>query len=145
MEADTQTVQDPGVAKIRALLLAAKPGLLANVRELATAFRQPLAAPGAAVPDRSPGIAGLKNKLEALRSEIEGTAVQGAAAVSAKGLTVRALVETDQALGKLAETYAAPDQTSATILLAESVRLLKLAKTTGGLAGKALGIPWPLA
>jgi len=145
MEADTQTAQDAGVAKIKALLLAAKPGLLANTRELGTAFKQPLAAPGAKVPDRSPGITGLTQKLDALRAEVEGTAVQGAAGVSAKDLTVRALLETSQALGKLAESYGAPDQTSATILLAESVRLLKVAKATSLLAGKALNIPWPLA
>ena len=143
MQADTQSTQDPGVAKIRALLLAAKPGLVANARELATAFKQPLAA-GAAVPDRSPGIGGLKAKLEALRAEVESIAVQGATAVSAKELTVRALLETDQGLGKLAETYAASDQRSSTILLAESVALLKKAKTTSLAAGKALNIPWPL-
>src|SRR5688500_313915 len=83
MEADTQIAQDAGVAKIRALLLAAKPGLVANARELATAFNQPLA-PGAKVPDRSPGIAAFKQKLGALRADVEGTAVQGAGGVSAK-------------------------------------------------------------
>jgi hypothetical protein len=144
MEADTQTAQDAGVAKIRALLLAAKPGLVANARELATAFNQPLAL-GAKVPDRSPGIAAFKQKLGALRADVEGTAVQGAGGVSAKDLTLRALLETDQALRKLAESSLAPDQTSATILLAESVRLLKAAKATSLLAGKALNIPWPLA
>ena len=144
MEADTQIAQDAGVAKIRALLLAAKPGLVANARELATAFNQPLA-PGAKVPDRSPGIAAFKQKLGALRADVEGTAVQGAGGVSAKDLTLRALLETDQALRKLAESSLAPDQTSATILLADSVRLLKAAKATSLLAGKALNIPWPLA
>ena len=38
----------------------------------------------------------------------------------------------------------APDQPSATILLAESVRLLKEAKATSAKAGKALNMPWPL-
>jgi hypothetical protein len=144
MQAETQGVQDPGVAKIRALLLAARPAILASARELATAFKQPLKAPGEQVTDQTPGVALLQEHLATLRAELEGTAVQGAAAVSARDLSVRALLETDQALGKLADTYGAPDQRSTTILLSESVRLLKEAKATGDKAGKALGIPWPL-
>jgi hypothetical protein len=144
MQANPQTAQDTGVAKIRSLLLAARPGLTAGARELAAAFKEPLHAPGDKVPDRSPAIVALKEQLEKLRADVEGVTVQGAAAVSAKDLTVRALLETEQALAKLAETYAAPDQASATVLLAESVRLLKEAKATSAKAGKALGIPWPL-
>jgi hypothetical protein len=144
MHTDTQQARDPGVAKIRALLLAARPRLAAESRELAASFKKPLAKPGEAVPDRSPAVAPLIEHLKTLRAEVEGVTVQGAAAVSARDLTVQALLETEQSLGKLAESYAAPDQTSATVLLAESVRLLKDAKATSAKAGKALNIPWPL-
>jgi hypothetical protein len=144
MQANPQTTQNPGIAKIRALLIVARPGLTAGAHELALAFREPLHAPGEPVPDRSPAIAGLREQFEKLRTDVENLTVEGAAAVSARDLTARALLETDQALEKLGESYAAPDQRSATVLLAESVRLLKEAKATSAKAGKALGIPWPL-
>ncbi len=144
MQVDHHTAQDPVVAKIRALLIAARPQLAAEGRELALAFKQPLHTPGEPVPDRSPAIARLIEHLKTLRADVESATVEGAAAVSARDLTARALLETEQALGKLAETYAAPDQRSSTVLLAESVRLLKEAKATSVKAGKALNIPWPL-
>jgi hypothetical protein len=144
MQADTQTAQDSGVAKIRALLLAARPGLAASARDLALEFKKPPKSPGEAIPDRSPAITTLIEKLKTLREAVEAVAVEGAVAVNARDLTVRALLETEQSLGKLAESYAAPDQASSTVLLAESVRLLKEARTTSATAGKALGIPWPL-
>ena len=125
MQADTQRAQNPGVPKIRALLIAARPGLAAEGRELVLAFKEPPQVPGKPVSDRSPAIARLIEHLRKLRADVESTTVEGAAAVSTRDLTARALLETDQALGKLAETYAAPDQRSATILLAESVRLRK--------------------
>ena len=144
MQTSLPRTQDPGVAKIRALLLAASPRLVAEGRELALAFQQPLHAPGEAVPDRSPAIARLIEHLKTLRTEVEGTIVAGAAAVSARDLTARALRETEQALGKLVESYAAPDQRSSIALLEESLRLLKEAKATSAKAGKLLDMPWPL-
>jgi hypothetical protein len=144
MSTEIQPAQNPGIAKIRALLLAARPGLTTAGRAAAVAFQQPPAAPGDPVPDRSPAIGPLLQQVTTLRGQVEGVTVQGAAAVSARDLTARALLETEQSLAKLAESYGAPDQPSATALLAESVRLLKAAKATGVLAGKALGIPWPL-
>lgn len=144
MQANPQTTQNPGIAKIRALLLAAQPGLDADARALSVAFRQPLHAPGDSIPDRSPAVAVLIEHLKALRSDVEGTTVEGAAAVNARDLTAHTLLETEQAMAKLAETYAALDQRSATILLSESNRLLKAAKASSTKAGKALGIPWPL-
>ncbi len=144
MQTNIQPAQNSGVAKIRALLIAAGPGLNSDSRALSVAFRQPLHAPGDSVPDRSPAVALLIEHLKKLRSDIESTTVEGAAAVSARDLAARALLETAEALAKLADTYAAPDQRSSTILLAESVRLLKEAKATSAKAGKALGIPWPL-
>ena len=143
MQADTQTAQDSGVAKIRALLLAARPGLAADARELAAEFKQKHA-PGEPIPNRSSAITVLIEKMKTLREAVEAVAVEGAAPVSARDLTVRALLEIEQSLGKLAESYAAPDQASSTSLLAESTRLLKEARTTSTKAGKALGIPWPL-
>lgn len=144
MQTDLQKAQDPGVAKIRALLLAARAGLTAGARELALAFREPLHAPGDTVPDRSPAIARLMEQIKKLHTDVNSLTVVGAAAENARDLTASALLETIQALDTLAESYAAPDQQSATILLAESVRLLKEAKATSAKAGKALNIPWPL-
>ncbi len=109
MQASPQTTQNPGIAKIRALLLAAQPGLDADARALTVAFRQPLHAPGDSIPDRSPALALLIEHLKTLRSDVEGTTVQGAAAVNARDLTVHTLLETEQAMAKLADTYAAPD------------------------------------
>ena len=137
-------IQGSGVEKIKALLLAARTGLNASARELALEFKKPPHAPGEAVPDRSPAITSLIEKLKTLRESVEAVSVEGAAAVTAKDLTVRALLETEQSLGKLAESYTATDQSSSTGLLAQSVQLLKQAKATSALAGKALGIPWPL-
>lgn len=137
-------IQGTGVEKIKALLLAARTGLNAGARELAVEFKKPPSAPGEAVPDRSPAITSLIEKLTTLREAVEAITVEGAAAVSAKDLTVRALLETEQSLGKLAESYGAKDQSSSTTLLAQSTQLLKQAKATSVLAGKALNIPWPL-
>ena len=144
MPTDIHTAQDPGVAKIRALLTAARPDLLAGSHEVAKAFQEPPSKPGEPVPDRSPAVGRLVQKLTTLRGAVESVSVTAAAAVSARNLTVRALQETEQSLAKLAESYGAPDQSSATELLGQSVRLLKAAKASGTLAGKALGIPWPL-
>lgn len=139
-----KATQDSGVAKIRALLLAARPALNAEARSLSAAFKQPLAKPGDSVPDRSPSIALLIEHLKKLREDVGSTAVAGAAALSARDLSVQALLQTEQALGKLVESYGASDQRSAIALLDDSARLLAEAKGTSAKAGKALGIPWPL-
>jgi hypothetical protein len=144
MHTDLQKAQDPGVAKISALLLAARADLTAGARELALAFREPLHAPGDTVPDRSPAITRLMEQLRKLHTDVHSVTVVGAAAENARDLTASALLETIQALGTLAESYAAPDQQSATTLLAKSVGLLKEANATSAKAGKALNIPWPL-
>ena len=144
MPTDQRTIQDTGVAKIKALLLEARPGLNAAARELALEFRKPPSIPGEAIPDRSPAITVLIDKLKTLREAVAAVTVEGAAATSARDLTVRALLETEQSLGKLAESYGVADQASSTALLAQSVQLAKQSKATSALAGKALGIPWPL-
>ena len=137
-------MQGTGVEKIKALLLEARPGLATAARELALEFKKPPSVPGEAVPDRSPAITALIDKLKTLRQAVAAVTVDGAAATSARDVTVRALLETEQSLGKLAESYAAADQSSSTALLAQSVQLLKQSKATSALASKALGIPWPL-
>ena len=144
MPTDQRTTQDTGVAKIKALLLEARTGLNAASRELALEFKKPPSKPGDAVPDRSPALNALIDKLKTLREAVAAVTVEGAAATSARDLTVRALLETEQSLGKLAESYGVPDQASSTALLAQSVQLAKQSKATSALAGKALGIPWPL-
>lgn len=102
-------IQGTGVEKIKALLLAARTGLNASARELALEFKKPPHAPGEAVPDRSPAITSLIEKLKTLCQAVEAVTVEGAAAVTARDLTVRAVLETEQSLGKLAESYAATD------------------------------------
>ena len=144
MSADTQSTQDPAVAKIAALLLAARPRLLAESRKLATTFKQPLQAPGEKIPDRRPVIVPLMVQIMTLRADVEKVAVQGVAQVNARDLTVRALRETEQAIGKLGESYTAIDQASATNLIDESVRLFRSAQVTSAQAARVLNIPWPL-
>jgi hypothetical protein len=144
MRAETESAQDPGVAKIRALLLASRSDVAGDVRELSAAAHRRAVTTPSTVPDRSAAIERMRKKIELLRAKVESTTVAGPNAVNARDLTVRALLETDQALAKLAATYTAPDQQSATALIAESVKLTARAKATSVQAGKALGIPWPL-
>ncbi|MDB4882914.1 MAG: hypothetical protein JWL95_1680 [Gemmatimonadetes bacterium] len=144
MPVEMQSAQDPGFAKIRALLLAARADLAGDVRDISQSVRQKSHGPKGTVPDRSAPIEKVRKKVEALRAKVEGTAVTGTAAVSARDLTVRALRENEQALAKLAASYAAPDQSSSTALVSESVRLMNESKATSVRASKALGIPWPL-
>jgi hypothetical protein len=144
MRINSEVMQDTGLAKIKTLLIAARPRLTAQAREVSSAFIQPLKSPDDAVTDKSPVILQLVEQLKALRTEVTAIRVEGASALSARDLTVRALLETEQALNKLAESYAAGDRASSMKTLWESVQLQKAAKATGTQAGKALGIPWPL-
>lgn len=144
MLTDTSIIQDGGIAKIKALLIAARPRLIADSRSLAHDVQLPLAKAGDSIEDRSPAITRIVDQLKGLHTAVITVAVTGAAATSARDLTARALAEMDQSLGKLAASYSAVDQASSTILLAESVRLLKASKASSALASKALGIPWPL-
>ncbi len=144
MLTDTSIIQDSGIAKIKALLIAARPRLIADSRSLAHDVQAPLAKAGDSIEDRTPAIKRIVDQVKALHTAVTKVEVTGVAATSARDLTARALAEMSQSLGKLAESYSAVDQTSSTILLAESVRLLKASKASGALASKALGIPWPL-
>lgn len=143
MLADPPALQDGGLAKIKALLTEARPGLIASAKGLGAEMKHPLRS-GEDLPDSRPSITGLAARVKALRTSVMATTVQGSVATNAKDLTARALLETEQALSELAKSYPGDDQTSGTKSLAESVRLLKAAKATGTAAGKALGIGWPL-
>jgi hypothetical protein len=144
MQVDHHTTQDPGVAKIRALLIAARPLLQADRREFGLAYPAKPPPQGQPFPDPSPAIAHMREHLQALRTAVLAESGGGPAVASARELTALTLLETDQSLEKLAQAYAAPDPASATELRGESVRLVKQARSTSVKAGKALGIPWPL-
>lgn len=144
MRTDSEVMQDTGLAKIKTLLIAARPRLTAQSREISSAFTQPLKEPGDTVTDKSPVILKLVEQLKALRAEVTATKVEGAAAISARDLTVRALLESEQGLSKLAESYSTSDRAASMKILWESVQLQKAAKITSTQAGKALGIAWPL-
>ena len=143
MLANYPALQDSGVAKIKALLAEARPRLVAGAKALGAEMKHPLQA-DQNLPSSRPSITGLADEVKALRTSVMATTVQGAVAVNAKDLTARALLESEQALTALAESYGGDDQTATTKSLAESVRLLKAAKVSGTAAGKALGIRWPL-
>ena len=142
MLADAPGIQDSGVVRIRALLVAARADLAADVRDLSQDVRRKTHGKGT-VPDRSAPIERIRRKLEVLRTSVESTTVAGSG-VTARDLTARALRENEQALGKLIQGYATPDQASAHALIAESVRLTAQSKATSVRAGQALGIAWPL-
>jgi len=144
MLTDSKVVQDAGIAKIKSLLMAARPALTAESRKVAATFTQTLAAQGGEVTDKSPEVIHLMEEFKALRTGIAAVTVTGAAATSARDLTTRALLETEQALSRLADSYIASDRKESMIILRESGQFMKAAEATGTLAGKALGIAWPL-
>jgi hypothetical protein len=144
MQTNPQTAQDPGVARIRALVRDTHSLLQADGRELGLAYPEEPPPPGQPFPDPSPAIAHMREHLQALRTAVLAQGGGGSTGVSARELTALTLLETDQSLEKLAQSYAAPDPASATELRGESVRLVKQAKSTSVKAEKALGIPWPL-
>ena len=143
MPARAQAVQDPVVARITALLLAARTQLQADGRalDLATPEKPPQGKPSA---DPGEAIANMRTHVQSLRASVLAQIGGGAVAFTATELTARTLLETDQSLEKLAQAYAASDPASANDLRGESVRLIKQARNTSVDAGKVLGIPWPL-
>lgn len=144
MQAEHHTATDPVVAKIIALLRAARPLLQADQREFALAYPKKPPPPGHPFPDPSQAIAHMREHLQALRTGVLAQTGGGPAAASARELTALTLLESDQSLEKLEQAYAASDPAAATELRHESIRLVKQAKSTSVKAGKALGIPWPL-
>lgn len=144
MPAIAQAVQDPVIARIRALLVAAAPQLRADGRALESALPAeptPLEEP---YTDPARAIATMRAHLRPLRASVLAVRGGGPAAASAQELTARSLLETDQSLDQLAQSIDAMDPDSAGQLWAESLRLTKQAKATSIEAEKALGIPWPL-
>ena len=143
MSPDTETMQDPGIAKIRALLLAARTRIVAESEELTKSSMAPLKAAGDAVTDQSAKLEHIRKLYEKLRADVEAVRVSGTDAISARDLAAQTLLETDQSLAALAKSYSA-DHAGSLTLVAESVKLSKAAQATSLKAGKALGIPWPL-
>ena len=139
-----QEAPDPVVAKIRVLLRGARPRLQADQGELGLAYPENPPPQGQRFPDPSPAIAKMREHLQALRTEVLAQSGGGPAGASARELTALTLLQSDQSLEKLAQSYAAPDAATANVLREESVRLLKQAKANSIKAGKALAIPWPL-
>ena len=144
MLTDSKVVQDTGIAKIKSLLMAARPGLTAESRKVAATFTQTLAAQGGDITDKSPEVTHLMEEIKALRAEVGAVSVTGAAAIKARDLTTRALDEMTEALSRLADSYIASDRKESMSILRESGQSMKAAIATGTLAGKALGIAWPL-
>jgi hypothetical protein len=142
MSPDTETMQDPGIAKIRALLLAARTRIVAESEELTKSSMAPLKT-GDAVTDQSAKLEHIRKLYEKLRADVEAVRVSGTDAISARDLAAQTLLETDQSLAALAKSYSA-DHAGSLTLVAESVKLSKAAQATSLKAGKALGIPWPL-
>lgn len=144
MRPSALAVQDPVIAKIRALLTAAAPQLQADVRTIDQALPMeptPLDEPYV---DPTEAIAVMRRHLQSLRASVLAVRGAGPGAASAQELTARSLLESDQSLDKLAQSIDAMDPDSAGELWAESLRLTKQAKATSVEAEKALGIPWPL-
>jgi hypothetical protein len=144
MLARAQAVQDPVVARIRALLLAARPQIQADGRALDVASSEQPPGPGEPYLDPGEAIAKMRKHLQSLRASVLALPAGGPGAASARDLTAQTLLETDQSLDKLAQSYAAADPAAATALRDESVRLIAQASGTSVKAGTALGIPWPL-
>lgn len=133
-----------GIQKTRDQLLAAVPVLRADGALMRNAVQQgPSAGKGATI-DHTPEIAAMQEHLKTLRSAILAEKDGGAPAQAARDITARTLLESDQALAKLAESFRAPDQKSSLALVTESNNLVKKAQGSSVLAAKALGIPWPL-
>lgn len=134
---------NPGVAKTRRLLLGARRRLFADSRALVQVYeRRPPA--GRPIPDPGLAIAQLTEHLHVLRADVLRQSGGGTAGKRARELTARTLLETEQALAKLAKASHAPDQHSAVALVRQGLLILQKAKSTSLKAGKALDSPWPL-
>ena len=143
MQAEHHTAQNPGVSKIRSLLLAARAVIQADGKAIDLPHPNKTPSPEPVFPDARPAIARMREHLQALRAAVLAESV-GPSGANARDLTALTLQETDQSLEKLAQSFAAPDQASANKLRGESAGLVRQAKSTSVKAGKALGIPWPL-
>ncbi len=143
MLANTQPAPDPVVAKLKALLLEARPRIEADSRALDSAWSEDPPT-GGTFEDPGRAITRMRDHLRSLRTGVLAVSGGGPAGINARELTARTLLEADQSLDKLRQSLAAVDPDTAGELWAESVRLGKQAKSTSVTAEKALGIPWPL-
>ena len=144
MRVSVQAGATQGVARIREILLAARAQLASDEAELAAVFRAPPPAPGGQFPDPVPALNRMREHLQAVRAEILQETGGGVPGATARTLSARAILETDEALAKLVEARLAPAAGPAAVLLEESVRLRVAARKSSTQAGNALGIPWPL-
>jgi hypothetical protein len=144
MPASVQAAQDPVIARIIALLRAARPQLQADAKAMNRASSGEPYGPGEAYIDEGIAIGTMRSHVQSLRASVLRQAGGTPAAANAKELTAQTLLEFDQSLEKLAQSIDAEDPATATALRDESVRLLSQAAVTGDQAGAALGIPWPL-
>lgn len=132
------------VARIIALLRAARPQLLADAKAMNRASSGEPYGPGEAYIDEGIAIGNMRSHVQSLRTSVLRLAGGTPAAASARNLTAQTLLEFDQSLEKLAQSIDTEDPATATALRDESFRLLSQAAVTGDTAGAALGIPWPL-
>ena len=143
MLVSAQAAQDPVVAKIGALLIAAKPQLQADSKALARATSGKPYEDTEDYIDAGDAIAKMRKHLQSLRASVLAQTGGSAAATSARDLAAQTLLETDQALEKLAAATDSTEAEQATKLRDESMRLLSMAAATSVKAEAALGIPWP--
>ena len=144
MPTDLHAATDPIIDKIIELLTYALPLFRDDQKEFAAAYPKQPPAMGQPFPDPGPAIAHMREHLQGLRADVLAQVGGSAAAATARELTALTLLQSDQSLEKLQQSYAAPNRTSANSFREQSIQLVKLAKTTSIKAGTALGIPWPL-
>lgn len=144
MRISLQAVQDPVVAKIIALLRAARPQLDADGKAMDRASSGEPYGPGETYVDPNEAVGNTRKHIQSLRKSVLAQSGVTPAAASARDLTAQTLQEMDQSLDKLAQSVDSDDDTAATALRDESVHLLSQAAITSVKAGTALGIPWPL-
>jgi hypothetical protein len=143
MPANLQAAQDPGVARIKQLLLAARPQMLADGNAIMRAGSPEPYGPNETYIDLGLAIGTMRSHVQALRASVLAQAGASPAAASARDLAAQTLLETDQALEQLGAATNSYDSEQATRLRDESMRLLSTAAATSVRAGAALGIAWP--
>jgi hypothetical protein len=144
MPISLQAVQDPVVARIIALLRAARPQLDADGKAMDRASSGVPYGPGETYIDPNEAVGNMRQHIQSLRKSVLALSGATPAAASARDLTAQTLQEMDQSLDKLAQSIDSDDDAAGTALRDESVHLLSQAAITSVKAGTALGIPWPL-
>src|SRR5215212_5293927 len=109
MLASAQAVQDPVVAKIIALLRAARPQLDADGKAMDRASSGVPFGPGETYVDPAAAIGTMRKHIQALRTSVLAQSGAAPAAASARDLTAQTLLEMDQSLDKLAQSVDSND------------------------------------